>query len=507
MQKTALVSVSDKRGLVEFALGLTTLGYTIISTGNSHKQLVEAGVNAIAIDTVTGFPEMLDGRVKTLHPNVHGGILARNTDAHQAELQEHGIQQIDVVAVNLYPFRETVADPLVPTDVAMENVDIGGPTMVRAAAKNHDRVTVVVNPDDYDAVLTDLAAGGTPEFRRSMAVKAFAHTAAYDAAIVTWFERDETLPQHLHIALEKADTLRYGENPHQQGARYREVASSGMWDEMIQHSGTGLSYLNLFDAEAAWRLAHELGEGRAAVVVKHANPSGAAVADNIAAAYAAAYGADPKSAFGGIIALPGVVDAELANDILENAKADVVLAQGYTENALKLLTSKRTSSRILQLSPPMRDGLEMRRLDGGFLVQQPDRIAADRQEDWEIVTERQPTEEEWRDMALAELVCARTWSNAIVLVKNGVAVGVGAGQQSRVDAANIATTKADGRATGGAAASDAFFPFRDGLDAVAASGVTAVVQPGGSIKDPDIIAAANELGLAMAFTGKRHFRH
>lgn len=507
MQKTALLSVSDKRGLVEFALRLANLGYRIISTGGSLQQLKDGGVDAIGVDSVTGFPEILDGRVKTLHPHVHGGILARSTDAHQQELKQHGIDTIDLVAVNLYPFRETVSDPFVTTEVAMENVDIGGPTMVRAAAKNFERVTVVVDPNDYDSVLVDLEAGGSENFRRTLALKAFAHTAAYDAAIVSWFQREETLPTYVNIALEKRADLRYGENPHQHGARYQEVGSSGMWEHMVQHSGTGLSYLNLFDAEAAWRLAHELGENQAAVVVKHANPSGAAVADSVAAAYQAAYNADPKSAFGGIIALPGVVDAELAEDILANAKADVVLAQSYTDAALELLKSKRTSSRILQLPPPAHDGLEVRRLDGGFLIQEADRIAADRQEEWRVVTERQPTSSEWQDMLVAELVCARTWSNAIVLVKDGVAVGVGAGQQSRVDAADIATQKADGRAAGGAAASDAFFPFRDGLEAVVASGVTAVVQPGGSVKDDEIIAAANELGITMVFTGKRHFRH
>ena len=507
MQKTALLSVSHKRGLVEFALGLEALGYRIVSTGNSLKQLHEGGVQAIGVDSVTGFPEMLGGRVKTLHPNVHGGILARDTPEHLAELAAHGIDTIDVVAVNLYPFRETVRDPLVTSEMAMENVDIGGPTMVRAAAKNHERVTVVVDPNDYDSVLADLQAGGTAEFRRAMAVKAFAHTAAYDAAIVAWFEREEALPEYVNIALERADVLRYGENPHQPGARYREVANTGMWDEMVQHSGTALSYLNLFDAEAAWRLAHELGENRAAVVVKHANPSGAAVAGSVAEAYAAAYAADPKSAFGGIIALPGIVDSSLAEDLLSNAKADVVLAHSYTDGALELLTSKRTSSRILGLPAPRHNAPELRRLDGGFLLQQPDLMQTDRQDTWKVVTNRQPTEAEWRDLLVAETVCARTWSNAIVLVHNGVAVGVGAGQQSRVDAANIATTKAAGRAAGGAAASDAFFPFRDGLEAVAASGITAVVQPGGSVKDEEIIEAANELGLAMVFTGTRRFRH
>ncbi|MFO7544644.1 MAG: bifunctional phosphoribosylaminoimidazolecarboxamide formyltransferase/IMP cyclohydrolase [Trueperaceae bacterium] len=502
----ALVSVSDKRGVVAFARGLVSLGFEVVSTGGTLQALTDAGVAAVSVSDVTGFPEILGGRVKTLHPAVHGGILAKREVAHQTEAAAHGIGMVDVVAVNLYPFRQTVAKPDVTWDEALEQIDIGGPTMVRAAAKNHPAVVVVVDPDDYESVLTDLDAGFTLERRRALAVKAFAHTAAYDAAIVAWMQRDEPLPRYLGAAMERVDELRYGENPHQIGARYREVGAGGFWDEAVQHSGMALSYLNLFDAEAAWRLAHDLGEGRACVIVKHANPCGAAVGQDLAEAYAKAFDADPKSAFGGVVALPGTVDEALAQAIVANPKADVLLALGYAPEALALFARKRKNMRVLEAPAPGTRALEWRRLDGGFLVQQPDRVTLDRSA-WRVVTKKQPTDEQWRDVEVAQLVCAATSSNAIVLVSGGSAVGVGAGQQSRVDAVEIAARKADGRAAGGVCASDAFFPFRDGVDAAAAAGVAVVVQPGGSIADETIIAAADELGLAMVMTGERHFRH
>ncbi len=502
----ALLSVSDKRGLADFARGLTALGYEIVSTGGTLANLRQAGVEAVAVADVTGFPEILGGRVKTLHPRIHGGLLARRDDAHLDELRQHDITPIDVVAVNLYPFRETVSRPGVSWDEALENIDIGGPSMVRAAAKNHPAVLVVVDPGDYEPVLRALEAGPDEAFRRRLASKAFAHTAAYDAAIVAWMERDQTLPEHLNVALERAQELRYGENPHQQGARYREVGKRGWWDGVTQHSGMALSYLNLFDAEAAWRLAFELGEGRAAVIAKHANPCGAAVTGDLGSAYAAAFEADPKSAFGGIVALPGRVDLALAQAIVGNPKADVLIARGYAPEALELFARKRKNMRVLEAEPPGRRGLELRRVDAGFLVQQPDPVAVDRGA-WRVVTEAQPSEDQWRDLELAYRVCAYTTSNAIVFANRGSVVGVGAGQQSRVDAVEIASRKAAGRAQGGACASDAFFPFRDGVDAAADAGVTAVVQPGGSIRDSEVIAAADERGLAMVLTGERHFRH
>ncbi|MEJ2357336.1 MAG: bifunctional phosphoribosylaminoimidazolecarboxamide formyltransferase/IMP cyclohydrolase [Deinococcales bacterium] len=502
----ALLSVSDKRGLAPFAQGLVELGYDIVSTGGTLRALREAGVPAVAVADVTGFPEILDGRVKTLHPRIHGGLLARRDEAHLAELREHDIAPIDLVAVNLYPFRETVARPGVGWDEALENIDIGGPSMLRAAAKNHPAVLVVVDPDDYPSVLDGLRSGPDEAMRRRLARKAFAHSAAYDAAIVAWMERDEALPEHLNLALERAEVLRYGENPHQQGARYREVGRRGWWDSVVQHSGMALSYLNLFDAEAAWRLAHELGEGRAAVIAKHANPCGAAVAEDLAAAYAAAFEADPKSAFGGIVALPGTVDGALAQAIVGNPKADVLIAHGYAPEALALFARKRKNMRVLEAQPPGARALELRRIDGGFLVQEPDPVRVDRA-GWRVVTEAQPTEAQWRDLELAYRVCAFTSSNAIVFAAGGSAVAVGAGQQSRVDAVEIAARKAAGRAQGGACASDAFFPFRDGVDAAADAGIAAVIQPGGSIRDERVIEAANERGLAMVLTGERHFKH
>ena len=500
----ALVSVSDKTGVVDLARGLVELGYEVVSTGNTLRALAAAGVPATAVSDVTGFPEILGGRVKSLHPAVHGGVLALRTPEHLAQLEEHGIAPVDVVVCNLYPFRETVAREGVTDAEAMEQVDIGGPAMIRAAAKNHAYVTVVVDPADYPAVLADLNAGMRPERRRELALKAFAHTAAYDAAIVAYLSRGDDLPERLALPLERAQELRYGENPHQPGARYRLVGESSLWDGAVLHSGPPLSYLNVFDAEAAWRLAHEL-PATACVIVKHANACGAAVADDLATAYERAFAADPKSAFGGVVALPGVVTAALAGRIAENPKADVLLAAGYEDEALALLAAKRKSTRVITLPPPGSRGLDLRSVDGGFLVQRPD--ALEGREGWRVVTRRQPTEAEWRDLEVAYVVCARTSSNAIVLVKDGVAVGVGAGQQSRVDAVEIAARKAAGRAAGGACASDAFFPFRDGLDAAAAAGVSAVVQPGGSIRDAEIVAAADELGLAMVVTGHRHFRH
>ncbi len=500
----ALVSVSDKTGIEGLARGLVGLGYEVVSTGNTLRALAAAGVPAAAVSDVTGFPEILGGRVKSLHPAVHGGVLAQRTPEHLAELESHGIAPVDVVVCNLYPFREAVARGGVTDAEAMENVDIGGPAMIRAAAKNHVHVTVVVDPADYEAVLADLASGITPERRRELALKAFAHTAAYDAAIVAYLSRGADLPEHLDLPLERAQELRYGENPHQPGARYRLVGERSLWDAAVQHSGPPLSYLNVFDAEAAWRLAHEL-PATACVIVKHANACGAAVAEGLETAYERAFAADPKSAFGGVVALPGVVTASLAGRIAGNPKADVLLAAGYEEDALALLAAKRKSTRVLTLPPPGRRGFDLRSVDGGFLVQRPD--AVEGRDGWRVVTRRRPSEAEWRDLEVAYTVCARTTSNAIVLVKDGVAVGVGAGQQSRVGAVEIAAAKAAGRARGGACASDAFFPFRDGLDAAAAAGVSAVVQPGGSIRDEEIVAAADELGLAMVMTGHRHFRH
>jgi len=503
----ALLSVSDKRGLVAFATGLVELGFDVVSTGGTAAALRAAGVPVTSVDEVTRSPEILDGRVKTLHPRVHAGLLARPDADHQAELEAHGIERFDLLAVNLYPFRETVARPGVEISEAMEQVDIGGPAMVRAAAKNHAAVVVVVDPEAYEVVLDELRSGGVGlERRRSLARAAFAHTAAYDAAIVRFLDADEPFPPTRHLTLQLAQVLRYGENPHQAGARYREEGAHGVWDGAEQHGGVALSYLNLFDADAAWRLVHDLGDTPAAVIVKHANPCGVATGATLAEAYERAFAADPKSAFGGVVALNGHVDAELAHRITANAKADVLVAHGYAPEALERFAARRKNMRALRASPPGPAGDQVRRVDGGFLVQGPDAVSLDR-DGWRVVTQRQPTEAQWSDLALAWQVCAATASNAIVLVKDGVAVGIGAGQQSRVDAAELAARKAAGRAEGGACASDAFYPFRDGLDAAAAAGVAAVIQPGGSMRDPEVIAAADEHGLAMVLTGERHFKH
>jgi phosphoribosylaminoimidazolecarboxamide formyltransferase / IMP cyclohydrolase len=501
----ALLSVYDKTGLLELAKGLRELGWELVSSGGTSKALRDAGIETVEVETVTGAPEMLDGRVKTLHPKLHGGILAdRSKPEHMSSIAEHDITPIDLVVCNLYPFT---------SNPSIELIDVGGPSMVRAAAKNHAAVGVLVNPADYDGVVEELRADGklSDATRQRLAAAAFAHTAEYDTEIAAWFAAKEAgeqseLPQQITIRLEKAESLRYGENPHQEGARYREVGQTGWWDSVKQHSGIALSYLNLFDADAAWRLVHELGDTPAAAIIKHANPCGAAVDASISEAYARAFECDPTSAFGGIVALNRPVDDELAEELVANPKADVLIAPGYSANAIELIAKKRKNLRILEAQAPGECRMELRRIDGGFLVQGPDIVSMDRSS-WTVPTKAQPTEEQWRDLELSWKVCAAVSSNAIVIVSNGQAVGIGAGQQSRLDSANIAVRKAGDRAKGGVCASDAFFPFRDGLDTVAESGVSAVIQPGGSMRDEEVIAAADEHGIAMVLTGARHFRH
>ncbi len=506
----ALLSVSDKAGLEPFARALTELGFELLSTGGTYAALSDTGLSVRRVADETGFPEILDGRVKTLHPKIHGGLLATRTPEHQVQLKAHAITPIDLLVVNLYPFRETVARGA-PFAEMVENIDIGGPAMLRSAAKNYAQVLVVCDPADYERVLAALKKDEIDALRLPLARKAFAHTSAYDAAIVAWLDTQlespdkPKLPEMLTLSLEHAQNLRYGENPHQTGARYREVGAKSWWDEAVQHSGAALSYLNLFDAEAAWRLVHEF-DAPAAVIVKHANPCGVALAENIETAYERAFAADPKSAFGGIVALNRPVSEALAAELLANPKADVLIAPEFAPGTAERLAAKRKNMRVLSAPPPYAAGLELRRVDGGFLVQEPDVVSLDRSR-WQVVTERHPTENEWQDLELAWLVCAYTKSNAIVLVKDVQAVGIGAGQQSRVDASAIAAQKAAGRAAGGACASDAFYPFRDGLEVAAHAGVAAVIQPGGSVKDAELTAAANELSLAMVMTGERHFRH
>ncbi len=499
-----LLSVYDKTGLEDFARALVELGHELIASGGTAGALAAAGIPHVTVESVTDAPEMLGGRVKTLHPRLHGGILAdRSKPEHLADLERQGIEPIGLVVCNLYPFR---ANP------SIELIDVGGPSMVRAAAKNWAHVGSVVDPSAYPEVLEELRRDGSLSdgLRRRLAAAAFAHTAAYDAAIANWFaEQDDTdLPATLHLSLETAQPLRYGENPHQRGARYREMGSTSWWDDVVQHGGMALSYLNLYDADAAWRLAHQLADlgPAAAVVVKHANPCGAAVAADLLTAYDKAFDADPMSAFGGIVALTAPVTEAVAAEMVGNAKADVLIAPGYDEAALELFAAKRKNMRVLSAPPPGADRWHLRQISGGWLVQDPYVFAAGRDQ-WRVVTVAQPTADNWRDLELAWRVCAWVKSNAIVLAAGGMAVGIGGGQQNRVTPGELAVARAAGRAKGGAAASDAFFPFRDGLDAVAQAGVAAVIQPGGSVRDDEVIAAADEHGLVMVFTGERQFQH
>ena len=498
----ALLSVWDKTGLEAFAKGLVSLKYELVSSGGTSAFLAEHDIPHLEVSAVTGAPEMLGGRVKTLHPKIHGGILAdRSKPEHLDDLSANGIEAIDLVVCNLYPFMD---------QPGIEMIDIGGPTMVRAAAKNHAHVAVVVDPSSYGPVLDELKREGAlgETTRRSLARAAFAHTAAYDAAIVSWLDGDEALPGSIHLALERTDEqLRYGENPHQQGARYRAVGRTSWWDSIQQHSGLALSYLNLYDTEAAWQLVHDLGAGPACAIIKHANPCGAALSSSsLADAYERALAADEKSAFGGIVALNGPVTDAVADAIVGGPQADVIIAPSYEAGTIEKLIGRRKATRLLEASPPDPERFHFRQIGGGFLVQEPHQFKSQRAE-WQVVSQRTPSDDEWRDAELAWRVGGYVKSNSIVLVADGQAVGIGAGQQSRVDAGEIAAKKAAGRAKGGACASDAFYPFRDGIDAAASAGVAVVIQPGGSMRDDEIIAAADELGLAMVFTGERHFFH
>ena len=495
--RRALISVYDKTGLLDFARGLADLGVTLLASDGTATALADAGIPVTPVESVTGAPEMLGGRVKTLHPRIHGGILAdRGQAGHRADLAAQGIEPIDLVIVNLYPFLERPS---------IETIDIGGPTMVRAAAKNHAWVGVVTDPARYDAILEELRNDGgrlSAATRADLALEAFAHTAGYDAAIVHWLDAD-SLPRHLILPLEKVASLRYGENPHQAGARYRDRLGGGWLDRMVQHGGKELSFINLLDSEAAWRLVNSL-DVPACVIVKHANPCGVALGTGPADAYRKAFECDSLSAFGGVVALNRPLDEETAAAIGE-VFTEVVLAPAFAPAALEALAKKK-NLRLLECPPPAYGGIDLRRAGGGFLVQETDPPDEDRST-WKVVTKVAPTDEQLDDMAFAMKVCAATGSNAIVLARDGVAYGIGAGQQSRVHSAEMAAKKADGRARGGVCASDAFFPFRDGVDTAVAAGAAAIVQPGGSVSDDKVIAAADEAGVAMVFTGRRHFRH
>ncbi len=511
----ALISVSDKTGVVDFARALTGRGVEILSTGGTARLLRDGGITCRDVSDYTGFPEMMDGRVKTLNPKVHGGILARrDREDDLAAMREHGIAAIDLVCVNLYPFRATVARDGCTVDDAVENIDIGGPCMVRAAAKNHRFVTVVVDPADYAMVLAAMDDGTLDEDRRrALAVKAFAHTAAYDGAIANYFSALNADGSHRAFPdiltrqfIKTAHELRYGENPHQQAAFYADPEDEGisMADcEVLQ--GKAISYNNIADADAAFALVRDL-TAPAAVIVKHANPCGVAVGDDQAAIYERARAADAVSAFGGIAAFNRSLTAATARLIAETFM-EVVIAPGFEDEAREVLAAKKNLRLLRAAGPgPVSSGWEFKRVNGGLLVQERDTHRLKR-EGCRVVTERAPTEAEWQDMLFAWTVAKHVKSNAIVFAKDGVTLGVGAGQMNRVNSTRIAAEHGGDAIQGAAVASDAFFPFRDGVDALAAAGATAVIQPGGSIRDEEVIAAANAHGLAMVFTGIRHFRH
>jgi phosphoribosylaminoimidazolecarboxamide formyltransferase/IMP cyclohydrolase len=500
---SALLSVFDKTGIVELAEVLTAAGWDIISSGGTAKALQENGISVSDVADLTGYPAMLGHRVVTLHPTVHAGILADLDDAsHVADLEAHNIAPIALVVVNLYPF---------DSNPSIELIDIGGPTLVRGAAKNHAHVAVVVRPSDYARVINEIKSTGvvSANTRRDLAAIAFTEIAHYDIAIAEWMTAQdaapESLPEHLLIGSTRVQELRYGENPHQLGARYRFDGENSWWDTAVQHGGKELSYLNLYDTEAAWRLANQFTDA-ACVIVKHANPCGVAVSaqGSIADAYSLANACDPVSAFGGIVAVNRPVTRAMA-EALAPVFTEVVVAPSFDDEALEVLLAKK-NLRVISASAPSARKLDIRSIDGGFLVQNADTVNFDRST-WKVVTQTQPTTEQWADLAFAWQVCSIVSSNAIVFAKDQQAFGIGAGQQNRLDSARIAAERSAGRATGGVCASDAFFPFRDGLDATAAAGIKAVIQPGGSVRDEEVIAAANEHGIAMIFTSERHFKH
>ena len=503
--KRALISVSDKSGIVEFARDLVEVGFEIVSSGGTASALGDAGVPVMKVSDVTGAPEILGGRVKTLHPKIHGGILAdRRKDEHVRQLGEQGITPIELVVCNLYPFERTVAHPSVTEDDAVEQIDIGGPAMVRAAAKNFHSVAVVVNPHSYDMVLDELQQNGeiSVELRRALALEAFRHTAAYDSAIANYIAGQDISPDCLVLSSDKVMDLRYGENPHQDAAFYRAAGVATGIAAADQLHGKELSYNNLLDTDAAWGLVSEL-DGTAAVIIKHSNPCGAAVGSSLHDAYAKALDCDRTSAFGGIVALNQTCDAATASAIAD-IFTEVIIAPGYEDAALEILTGKK-NVRILRASERQGRGINIRSVAGGLLVQSSD--PPDDLENLKVVTKAEPTDEQMRDLRFAWVVAKHVKSNAIVLARDEIAVGVGAGQMNRLESTELAARRAGARSKGTVCASDAFFPFRDGLDAAVAAGAIAVIQPGGSVRDDEVIAAADEHGIPMVFTGKRHFRH
>jgi phosphoribosylaminoimidazolecarboxamide formyltransferase/IMP cyclohydrolase len=511
----ALISVSDKTGVVEMARGLVSSGAEILSTGGTAKALRDAGITVVDVAAYTGSPEILDGRVKTLHPKIHGGLLGRRSlPAHVAQMQEQGIGPIDIVVVNLYPFEATISKPGCSLADAIENIDIGGPSMLRSAAKNHEDVLVVVDPTDYQRVLEALTSGAvTPALRRELAMKVFQHTARYDALIASYLEKQvqgqgTKFPAVLSLQFERVETLRYGENPHQQGAFYREreAQEPSVSRGTILH-GKAMSYNNYLDANSALELAKEFSD-TAVVIIKHNNPCGVALGATPAEAYVKARETDPISAFGGVLAFTRPVDLAAAKEITSTF-VEVVIAPGFALDALAELKRKK-DLRLLEVGPltaTAQEGYDLKKLVGGLIVQDRDLGRLDDVKALTVPTVRKPTDEEYAACHFAWIVCKHVKSNAIVYATSRQTVGIGAGQMSRVDSVKLAGMKAVLPVKGCVMASDAFFPFRDGLDAAAQAGITAVIQPGGSIRDQEVIKAADEHGVAMILTGMRHFRH
>jgi phosphoribosylaminoimidazolecarboxamide formyltransferase/IMP cyclohydrolase len=494
----ALLSVYDKTGIVEFARQLHELGWELISSGGTASVISDAGIPVIDVAEITGYPAILGHRVVTLHPSIHGALLGDISDpAHVAEMQQLNILPISLAVVNLYPFS---------SNPSIELIDVGGPAMVRAAAKNHAHVAVVTDPMQYSEILDALKSpsGINSTMRKSLAAQAFAATAEYDAQVARWFSDETTsLPERMSIHLVREDILRYGENPHQQGARYRIVGNASWWNTAKQLGGKEMSYLNVLDGESAWNLVSNF-DSPCVAIIKHANPCGMAVAKTIELAYERALACDPVSAFGGIVALNRTVDTTVAEHVID-IFTEVVIAPEFTSEALALLKSKK-NLRIIAAEQPTGGHLHMRSIDGGMLIQDVD-VVETPVESWKVVSTATPTEEQLADAVVAWVACASVSSNAITLVSNGQTVGIGGGQQNRIDAARLACERAGDRAHGAVAASDAFFPFRDGPDLLARHGISVIVQPGGSQRDEDSIAAANEHGMVMIFTGTRHFRH
>ena len=514
--KRALISVYDKTGLEELARGLAEAGVEIVSTGSTAQRIADAGVDVIRVEELTGFPECLEGRVKTLHPRVHAGILAdTRKDDHLKQLDDLGVAPFQLVVVNLYPFTETVASGA-DFDACVEQIDIGGPSMVRAAAKNHPSVAVVVDPARYDDVVAAAKGEGfTREQRTALAVDAFRHTASYDVAVASWMgaqAEGDGLVEWTGMAVEKKQTLRYGENPHQAAALYADVEAGGLANAQQFH-GKEMSYNNYADSDAAWRAAWD-HERPCVAIIKHANPCGIAVSDeSIAAAHRAAHACDPVSAFGGVIAVNREVSVEMAEQVAE-VFTEVIVAPGYEEGAIEVLSQKK-NIRILQAETPVREGLESKQISGGVLVQERDTLQAegDKASNWKLVAGEAASEEVLKDLQFAWNAVRAVKSNAILIAADGATVGVGMGQVNRVDSAKLAVQRAntlagdEERARGAVAASDAFFPFADGFEVLAKAGVKAVVQPGGSIRDEEVIAAAEAAGVTMYTTGARHFAH